>query len=588
MQIDPSWACRSRSRCTCCSCASASRGLFRTRRVAALNVAAIAASCLLKPIRHSFPRRKFFRFPAKDHQVFLNRTVLPVANAGRHPVRDRLSSLFASGYTSAVPFLRCLKDSQTGVGSSMKTREIHRNAAWLPGLAAVLVMAGCASTQSVPPSDTLAGQPSPSSQPPLRRRPHAAGADSRRAEVRREARRHADGHCVRERLQRGRPAHLEQAGRERQAAHGAGAAHRQAAAIARAVRPARRWPHRRRRAMARRATRQLRRPSRRARATVRSSRKRSGMRAASRSSGPRAARSSTASGLAEPRHPDRRPAGRPGAPADGRVMYAGTGLNDYGSLIIVQHNADFLTAYAHNRKLLVKTGDIVPRRDRRDGRPRQLACRAAVRSDATASRSIRCRTCLRRKGEAGPFRWNVAAVAATLGSVHASPALRGPTVVFREARRRPSRAGRRRDRVRCFTACPSCFVPPIPTEPTTFMEHSPTRRSLLLAAVAAPFVAACTSAPVADRRAHTAQAELTALEKASNGRLGVAALDTSNGVRIAHHARERFPSGTAVAAAAAMLARGSLDASLLPRRILYRRYEIVAACRSRKATSTRA
>ncbi|HDR9780139.1 TPA: class A beta-lactamase [Burkholderia cepacia ATCC 25416] len=111
------------------------------------------------------------------------------------------------------------------------------------------------------------------------------------------------------------------------------------------------------------------------------------------------------------------------------------------------------------------------------------------------------------------------------------------------------------------------------------MEHSPTRRSLLLAAVAAPFVAACTSAPVADQgRAHTAQAELTALEKASNGRLGVAALDTSNGVRIAHHARERFPlCGTyAVVAAAAMLARGSLDASLLPRRILYRRYEIVS------------
>ncbi|WP_179402039.1 peptidoglycan DD-metalloendopeptidase family protein [Burkholderia guangdongensis] len=47
------------------------------------------------------------------------------------------------------------------------------------------------------------------------------------------------------------------------------------------------------------------------------------------------------------------------AAADGRVMYAGVGLNDYGSLIIVQHNADFLTAYAHNRKLLVKTGDIV-------------------------------------------------------------------------------------------------------------------------------------------------------------------------------------------------------------------------------------
>ncbi|WP_408534886.1 peptidoglycan DD-metalloendopeptidase family protein [Paraburkholderia fungorum] len=47
------------------------------------------------------------------------------------------------------------------------------------------------------------------------------------------------------------------------------------------------------------------------------------------------------------------------AAADGKVMYAGTGLNDYGSLIIVQHNKDFLTAYSHNRKLLVKIGDIV-------------------------------------------------------------------------------------------------------------------------------------------------------------------------------------------------------------------------------------
>ena len=47
------------------------------------------------------------------------------------------------------------------------------------------------------------------------------------------------------------------------------------------------------------------------------------------------------------------------AAADGKVMYAGTGLNSYGSLIIVQRNKDFLTAYSHNRKLLVKIGDIV-------------------------------------------------------------------------------------------------------------------------------------------------------------------------------------------------------------------------------------
>ena len=56
-------------------------------------------------------------------------------------------------------------------------------------------------------------------------------------------------------------------------------------------------------------------------------------------------------------------AGHPGDPvraaADGKVVYAGTGLNEYGSLIIVQHNKDFLTAYSHNRRLLVKIGDIV-------------------------------------------------------------------------------------------------------------------------------------------------------------------------------------------------------------------------------------
>ncbi len=49
------------------------------------------------------------------------------------------------------------------------------------------------------------------------------------------------------------------------------------------------------------------------------------------------------------------------AAADGRVMYAGTGLNEYGSLVIVQHNADFLTAYARSRRLLVRTGDVVRR-----------------------------------------------------------------------------------------------------------------------------------------------------------------------------------------------------------------------------------
>lgn len=42
------------------------------------------------------------------------------------------------------------------------------------------------------------------------------------------------------------------------------------------------------------------------------------------------------------------------AAADGRVVYAGAGLRGYGNLIILKHNDTYLTAYAHNQKLLVK------------------------------------------------------------------------------------------------------------------------------------------------------------------------------------------------------------------------------------------
>jgi lipoprotein NlpD len=47
------------------------------------------------------------------------------------------------------------------------------------------------------------------------------------------------------------------------------------------------------------------------------------------------------------------------AAGDGKVVYAGTGLRGYGQLIIVKHNATFLSAYAHNQKLLVKEGQPV-------------------------------------------------------------------------------------------------------------------------------------------------------------------------------------------------------------------------------------
>lgn len=47
------------------------------------------------------------------------------------------------------------------------------------------------------------------------------------------------------------------------------------------------------------------------------------------------------------------------AAASGRVLYAGNSLRGYGNLIIIKHDNTFLTAYGHNRVLLVKENDVV-------------------------------------------------------------------------------------------------------------------------------------------------------------------------------------------------------------------------------------
>lgn len=56
-------------------------------------------------------------------------------------------------------------------------------------------------------------------------------------------------------------------------------------------------------------------------------------------------------------------AGREGEPivavAAGKVVYAGDGLRTYGNLIIIKHNSLYLSAYAHNKELLVKEGEWV-------------------------------------------------------------------------------------------------------------------------------------------------------------------------------------------------------------------------------------
>jgi lipoprotein NlpD len=47
------------------------------------------------------------------------------------------------------------------------------------------------------------------------------------------------------------------------------------------------------------------------------------------------------------------------AAAPGKVVYSGNGLISYGNLIIIKHSRSYLSAYAHNRKLLVKEGQMV-------------------------------------------------------------------------------------------------------------------------------------------------------------------------------------------------------------------------------------
>lgn len=56
-------------------------------------------------------------------------------------------------------------------------------------------------------------------------------------------------------------------------------------------------------------------------------------------------------------------AGRRGSPVvaskAGKIVYSGNGLRSYGNLIIIKHNNLYLSAYAHNKRLLVREGEWV-------------------------------------------------------------------------------------------------------------------------------------------------------------------------------------------------------------------------------------
>jgi len=47
------------------------------------------------------------------------------------------------------------------------------------------------------------------------------------------------------------------------------------------------------------------------------------------------------------------------ASTTGKVVYAGNALRGYGKLIIIKHNDDYLSAYAHNDRILVKEQQII-------------------------------------------------------------------------------------------------------------------------------------------------------------------------------------------------------------------------------------
>ena len=68
-------------------------------------------------------------------------------------------------------------------------------------------------------------------------------------------------------------------------------------------------------------------------------------------------------GFSEPNNKGVDISGKPGdavvAAAAGRVMYTGTGIRGYGKLIVIKHDNNFNSVYAHNREILVKEGQSV-------------------------------------------------------------------------------------------------------------------------------------------------------------------------------------------------------------------------------------
>jgi lipoprotein NlpD len=77
------------------------------------------------------------------------------------------------------------------------------------------------------------------------------------------------------------------------------------------------------------------------------------------------ARGKILTGFAEPTSKGVDIGGKPGDPvvaaAPGRVIYIGSGIRGYGKLIVIKHDNNFNSVYAHNREILVKQDQTVAR-----------------------------------------------------------------------------------------------------------------------------------------------------------------------------------------------------------------------------------
>jgi len=110
------------------------------------------------------------------------------------------------------------------------------------------------------------------------------------------------------------------------------------------------------------------------------------------------------------------------------------------------------------------------------------------------------------------------------------------------------------------------------------MSHLNRRRTLILAAAAAPLAVACAGRPSLARSGAQAESRLAALETATDGRLGVFALNAGDGRQVSYRAQERFPfcSTFKVMLAGAILHHSEQTPGLLQQRIRYSHGSLVS------------